>query len=83
MTKTPIHMFTSLSKPGLKLPFNLSAFSHALPVNSADVAGGTIIYPIGYAGQANGIFVKEALEVVTEAVVGWETYAANLKHGTA
>ncbi len=82
--KTSITMFTSLSKPALKLPFNLANFGAAVPINSSDENLGTIVYPIGSgATVGGGIYVKETLGVVTEAVQGWYNHAAQLAHGTA
>jgi hypothetical protein len=65
-----IYMFSGLSH-AQKIAFNLNAFTAVLPINSADLQAGSIIY--GEGAPVGGLYVKETVPQVNELVDGWFT----------
>ena len=69
MKNAHFHMLTGLAT-GIKIPFNLDQVTTALPINTQDERAGTIIY--GVNAPVTGVFVRESLSAVNEALLGYQ-----------
>ena len=62
-----LYMFNALTA-GLKIPFDLSKFTTAEPINATHTQGGTLLYGVGIPG---GIRVKNDINEVNDVVGKW------------